>query len=34
MGAKEIYIYDYKDQRRLGARFPRPINKILNLKSR
>lgn len=34
MGAKEIYIYDYKDQTRLGARFPCPINKILNLKSR
>ena len=34
MGAYKTYIYDYKNQRRLGARFTRPINKILNLKSR
>ncbi len=34
MGAYKTYIYDYKNQKRLGARFTRPINKILNLKSR
>ena len=34
MGAYKTYNYDYKNQRRLGARFTRPINKILNLKSR